>query len=111
MIKYTPGKENGRADALSRREDMVEPIKDNRAILKVNDDGTISNKPQEFNSVVRVLTDMEEQYPISKQRLRVPEDQIQECIRSFHDNQEKGHPGRAGTCQLIKRYCVFPKIQ
>jgi hypothetical protein len=41
-ILYTPGKENGRADALSRRHDIAgtkEII--NTSILKINQDGSL----------------------------------------------------------------------
>ncbi len=42
-IQYTPGKDNGRADALSRRSDHMETKNSfNHSILKVNKDGSLS---------------------------------------------------------------------
>jgi hypothetical protein len=55
-VVYTPGKDNGRADALSRRPDIAgtkEVI--NTAILKVNSDGSLG-PAHEINALLTVRT-------------------------------------------------------
>jgi hypothetical protein len=68
-IQYTPRRDNGRADALSRRSDLT--IKDytSKAILKQNLDGTLSL----------------EHYLATIERGLVPEKQQEQIIREYHD--------------------------
>jgi hypothetical protein len=111
-IKYTPGKENGRADALSRRSDYMEghePV--SHSILKVNKDGTLSANPQEFNAVLRVLTDETEQFPIEHGKYHVPANKEQQCIQDHHDGPTEGHPGIARTLERIQRNFSFPGMR
>jgi hypothetical protein len=111
-IKYTPGKDNARADALSRRSDYVEgrePI--SHAVLKVNQGGTLSANPQEFNATLRILRDDEEEFPIEQGKFKVPEQQVQQCIQDHHDNPTHGHPGVAKTLQLLRRRFTFPDMR
>lgn len=111
-IRYTPGRENGRADALSRRSDYMEgqePVQ--RNILKANPDGSLSANTKEFNSIVRVLQDTEEQFPIEHGKYQVPKDRVQECIRQHHDGSEYGHPGVTKTMELVRRSFAFPQMR
>jgi hypothetical protein len=65
-IQYTPSKDNGRADALSRRIDYMEGKEAIiHSILQTNKDGTLSARTHEFNAVLRIMKDDEEQFPIS----------------------------------------------
>ena len=60
-IVYTPGKDNGRADALSRRSDYMkdkDPI--SHSILKQNQDGSLSANVLEFNRIIRIYRDDKE---------------------------------------------------
>jgi hypothetical protein len=51
-IVYTLGKDNGRADALSRRSDYIKTKEIfNHSILKKNADGTLSPNVYEFNTI------------------------------------------------------------
>jgi len=55
-IRYTPGRDNGRANALSRRSDYIEEKEQTRYnILKVNKDGSLSANTKEFNYVLKIL--------------------------------------------------------
>ena len=85
-IQYIPGKENGRADALSRRSNYIE-IKEvfNTSILKVNKDGSLLANQHELNITLRILRDDQEQFPLEKGKLQVPDDKIDEYIREYHD--------------------------
>ncbi|CAA77891.1 Reverse Transcriptase, partial [Cladosporium fulvum T-1 virus] len=111
-IKYTPGTENGPADALSRRSDYMEgkePVQ--HKILKTNPDGSLSANTREFNNIVRILSDKEEQFPISQGKYQVPKDREEECIRQHHDEPTYGHPGTSKTVDLIQRSFSFPQMR
>ena len=111
-IKYTPGKDNARADALSRRSDYMEGHQPtSHSILKVNADGTLSANPQEFNTILRILTDDSEQFPIEHGKYKVPQDKEQQCISDHHDGPSNGHPGIAKTTERIQRNFTFPDMR
>ena len=111
-IIYTPGKENGRADALSRRSDYMEGHQPQQhRILKTNRDGSLSANPQEFNLTMRVLMDDQEQFPIEHGRHKVPPEKELACIRRHHDGPEAGHPGIARTTEKIRRHFSFPGMR
>ena len=112
-ISYTPGKDNGRADALSRRSDYMETKEVfNRSILKINNDGTLSaNSKHELNTTLRILRDEEERFPIEKGKYLITNNRINECIRNYHDDPAQGHPGVTKTLQLIRKNCTFQKMK
>ena len=111
-IQYTPGKENGRADALSRRSDLMQDKKiTNHSILKINQDGTLSANVKELNATLRILKDDEEQYSVVHDKLQIPEDKIEQCIKKHHDGILRGHPGVSKTIQFLRRKCHFPNMR
>jgi hypothetical protein len=95
---YTPGKDNGRADALSRRHDIAgtKEIIDT-AILKVNNDRTLG-LAKTLNAVLAI-------------RNEVPEELQEVIIRQHHNNPVHGHPGITRTMELIRRNYEFPKMK
>jgi hypothetical protein len=97
-IVYTPGKDNGRADALSRRHDIAgtKEIIDT-AILKVNNDGTLG-PAKTLNAILKIRND-------------VPEELQDAVIRQHHDDPVHGHPGITRTMELIRRNYEFPKMK
>lgn len=112
QIKYTPGKDNGRADALSRRSDYMEGhTPTQHSILRENADGTLSANRVEFNVVLQVLHDEQEEFPTSRGKLRVPPEQEIECIRKHHDDPTRGHPGISKTTALVQRNYIIPKLR
>ena len=105
-IQYTPGKDNGRADALSRRNDHMETKESfNHSILKVNQDGSLLANKHELNATLRILQDDTKEFPIEKGKLQIPTDKIDECIKEHHDEPLQGHPGVTKTLQLLRQHC------
>lgn len=97
-IVYTPGKDNGRADALSRRHDIAgTKATVETAILHKNPDGSLGP--------MRTLN------AISKTTMDVPEELQNEIIRQHHDDPVHGHPGIRRTMELIQRNYGFPRIK
>lgn len=111
-IQYTPGRDNGRADALSRRIDYMETKEIfEYNILKTNKDGSLSANVKDFGHVLRVLQDDTEEFPIEQGKFMVRPDQEQDCIRQHHDDPVQGHPGIAKTVELIQRNFTFPQLR
>jgi transposase InsO family protein len=103
-ILYTPGKENGRADALSRRHDLAgEKTINKAAILGFNKDGSLGPS-QQLNLLMQVQ--QEQRIPT-----QVPEELQEEIISSHHDDPLHGHPGITRTMELIKRHYEFPNMK
>jgi transposase InsO family protein len=103
-ILYTPGKDNGRADALSRRSDLAGTKTINEfAILGKNADGSLGPSQQINNTM---LVQQEHSVPAY-----VPEELEQKVISSHHDDPLHGHPGIARTMELIKRHYEFPNMK
>jgi hypothetical protein len=99
-ILYTPGKENGRADALSRRHDLAGEKTINKfAILGVNKDGSLGPS-QQLNQIIRITQD--KQIPA-----QVPEELEEEVISSHHDDPLHRHPRITRTMELIRRHHEF----
>ena len=107
-ILYTSGRENGRADALSRRSDHME-IKEvfNHSILKINKNESLSANRHELSAILRILRDDKEQYSIEKERFHISDDKIDEIIRDHHDESLQGHSGVSKTLQLLRQTCQF----
>ena len=133
-IQYTPGKENGRADALSRRSDYMEE-KDvtRRPILKKEADGSLVphqtlavtlhiDRPEIMNRIMKAYdTDalarkFAREQPDSKilrynEKAYVPETCIRDIIGDHHDDPLHGHPGVAKTMELIGREYAAPGMR
>ena len=108
-IVYTPGKDNDRADRLSRRPDYIESKeKFEHSILKTNKDGSLSANVRDFGNILRILQDNTEEFPIVQGKFNVQLGQEQDCIRQHHDDPVQGHPGIAKTVELIQRNFTFP---
>ena len=103
-ILYTPGKENGRADALSRRHDLAGEKTINKfAILGKNNDGSLGPS-QQLN--LTMVVQGEHHVPS-----QVPEELQEEVISNHHDDPLHGHPGITRTMELIKRHYEFPNMR
>jgi hypothetical protein len=103
-ILYTPGKDNGRADALSRRSDLAGTKTINEhAILGVNQDGTLG-PAQQLNNIFKVINE-------GRLKLQVPDELQEAIIREHHDDPLHSHPGITRTMELIQRQYQFPDIK
>ena len=133
-IQYTPGKDNGRADALSRRSDYME-TKDvtKKPILKQEGDGSLVpnqtlavtlhiNKTDVVHRIMKAYdTDalarrLAREQPDSKilrynEKAYVPESCIRDIIGDHHDDPLHGHPGVAKTMELIGREYAAPGLR
>jgi transposase InsO family protein len=97
-IVYTPGKDNGRADALSRRHDVVGKKTDVfMPLLQENQDGTLGPS-KEICAILRIATE-------------IPEEFQEAIIQQHHDDPVHGHPGIARTMELIQRNYQFKKMK
>jgi hypothetical protein len=97
-ILYTLGKENGRADALSRRSDHMETKKSfNHSILKVNNDESLLVNKHELNAILRILRDESKEFLIEKGKLQISINKIDECIKEHHDESLQGYLGVTKT--------------
>ena len=130
-IVYTPGKDNGRADALSRRPDLTqqEEKKVSSPILELATDGSI--QPKQIASITKIhpepileqLTDIWKTDDYAKthtddmgiarfnNKVYVPPSMIDKIIEQHHDNPENGHPGISKTVELVRRHYGFPGMR
>ena len=133
-ILYTPGKDNGRADALSRRTDHMES-KDitEKPILKQEKDGSLV-PTQTLAATTRVSVQdiaptlkegyvndslamqLRNQQPGQellqyKGKTYLPERCAEEVIRDHHDDPLLGHPGVSKTVELLQREYATPRLR
>ncbi len=69
----------------------------NHNILKVNDDESLSANKHELNATLRILRDESEKFLIKKEKLQIPINKIDECIKEHHDESLQGHLGVTKT--------------
>jgi hypothetical protein len=104
-ILYTLEKENGRADALSRRSNHMKTKKSfNHSILKINNDETLSINKHELNAILRILRDESEKFPIKKRKLQILINKIDKCIKEHHDESLQRHLEVIKTLQLLRQH-------
>ena len=90
-IAHVKGTENGRADALSRRQDYLKDTKPTpQALLKQTDKGLTFR---------------------SYQTLATMSQEVEDVIRQYHDDPTAGHPGIQKTLHLVQRYKKWPQMK
>ena len=108
-ILYTPGKDNGRADALSRRQDFMEGKDETIApILKQDKDGSLTAS-HTFYSAFRIYPTEDNLGKPNGDHIEASEELIQTVIERHHDDPMCGHPGIAKTITTYQQELPFPK--
>ncbi len=91
-IQYILGKDNGKANALSKRNDHIKTKRSfNHSILKVNNDELLLVNKHKLNVILRILRDNIEEFSIKKEKLQIFIDKIDECIKEHHDESLQEH--------------------
>jgi len=89
---YILKKENGKANALNRRNDHIKTKKSfNHNILKVNNDESLSINKYKLNTILRILRDKSKEFFIEKEKLQILMNKIDECIKEHHDESLQRH--------------------
>jgi hypothetical protein len=69
----------------------------NHSILRVNNNESLLANKHELNAILRILRDDTKEFPIKKEKLQIPIDKIDECIKEHHDESLQGHLGVTKT--------------
>ena len=97
-IHYTSEKKNDRADAFNKKCDyMIIKKKFDYNILKINDDEIISTNHHQINATLRIIRNNQEQFSISKEKLQIPKNKIDEYIKKHHDDSLQKHSSVSKT--------------
>ena len=121
-IHHLQGKENGRADALSRREDHDTGKHDNEGIVVLPDHlfarTTQTRDLQQEESVIRWWVDPHRLKNIdgrwtkdNRQVITGPLEERRAIIRSLHNPPTYGHLGIARTVEFVERSYWWPGLR
>ena len=83
----------------------------NHSVLKINNDESLSLNKREFNVMLRILRDDQEQYSIMKGKLQILEKDIDKCIKKYHDGPLQEHSEVTKIMQLLRQHCQFPHMR
>ena len=79
----------------------------NYNVLKINDDESLSLNKREFNTILCIIRDDQEQYAIVKEKLQISEKNINKCIKKYHDESLQEYFEMTKTMQLLRQHCQF----
>ena len=108
-IYYIFKKDNGRADALSRKPDYVIIEKESFALLVEGENGTLINITAQLNAIIGMDDGKTIKWKDGKRI--IDEQKIDDYIRRHHDPPEFSHPGVNGTTAILRRSCYFKNMQ
>ena len=86
---------------------MKSKKKFNHNILKINEDGIISANHHQINATLRIIKNEKKQFLVSKRRLQISENKIDEYIKEHYDESLQKHSKVSKTIQLLRQYCQF----
>ena len=121
-IHHLKGRENGRADALSRRLDYDQGEGDNENVVVLPDHvfakvAELSGEDRQDEDVLRPWVDPHQLKRIdglwTKQGRRVVTGgyaETRRILQSFHDPPVYGHPGISCTIDLVERHYWWPGL-
>ena len=79
----------------------------NHSVFKINNDESLSFNKREFNVMLYILRDDQEQYLIMKGKLQILEKDIDKCIKKYHDESLQEHFEVTKIMQLLRQHCQF----
>ena len=107
-IIYKSEKDNKTAYQLNRKADyMKNKAHFKHSVLKINDDESLLPNQIKLNSTLQIIRDNKEQFPVIINKLKIKNEQIENCIQAHYNPPEYGHPGINKTTRLIRRYYNF----
>ena len=83
----------------------------NHSVFKINNNESLSFNKREFNVMLRILRDDQEQYSIVKEKLQIFEKDIDKCIKEYHDESLQRHLEVTKTMQLLRQHCQFSHMR
>ena len=83
----------------------------NHNILKINEDDIISANHHQINAILRIIRDEEKQFSVSKKKLQILKNKIDEYIKKHHDEPLQRHSKVLKTIQLLKQHCQFSQMR
>ena len=111
-IQYTSGKDNGRADALSRRSDhMKNKAEFNHNIFKINKDGSLSTNTKKLSAAIKILRNDKKTYFIVNDKFQISKNKITEIIKKYHDDLLQKHAKINKTLQFLQQDYRFPDMR
>jgi hypothetical protein len=133
-IVYIKGSENGRADALSRREDHQQQMTPEAlSIFRQDQDGNLQQASRQLGATYRIRENdnwikelrkaQQKEKPTGKdfrqqgrfieyrQRIYVPKELQQELVKRIHEAPAHGHQGIARTYQRIRQNYDWPGMR
>ena len=63
----------------------------NQSVFKINNDESLSSNKREFNIILCIFRDDQEQYSMIKEKLQILEKDIDKCIKEYHDESLQEH--------------------
>ena len=80
-------------------------------VLKINDDEIISANHHQINATLRIIRDDQKQFPISKGKLQISKNKIDEYFKEHHDDSLQRHSDISKTLQLLQQNCQFSNMR
>ena len=71
IIRRIAEKDNGRTDALNRRVNYINREPREQTVLRINNDGSLSSIPQNFETILIILQNDKEQYSLSRKKVQI----------------------------------------
>ena len=125
-LKNIPGRENGRADMLSRRLDYDQGEQDNQDVVVLPEElfiqsGTISyipeEPPQQDEGLIKQWAGTHDLKKINREWWKDTRKVItggeldrHKIIQAYHDVPAYGHPGISRTKELVAKYYWWPQL-
>ena len=108
VIRNVRGKDNARADALSRRNDLMEASQQSQAVLVQHDEETLGPNVKELGMV---LTRKGKELGLNVPRQPNQDTHEEELIKRCHKPPEYSHPGIKETMRILARKAIIKNLK